>query len=110
MQLRVKTFESAPARLIVAEGDTFEDEIASMLAVTRELHLESPDVVIETCMGYMARCTEMKVICLRNEGRDRRLKVFRTQMLQPTMELLEFMFKGSSRLVEVARIESELSR
>jgi len=110
MQLTVKTFETGPAKINVAEGDTFEDEIASMLSITATLHLENPAVVIETCMGYMARCTEMKVICLRNEGRDRRLKVFRTQMLQPTMELLEFMFKGSSRLVEVARIESELSR
>ena len=110
MQLKVKTFESAPVKSKVAEGDTFEDEIASMLSVTSELYLETPDVIIETCMGYMARCTEMKVICLLNEGKDRRLKVFRTQMLQPTMELLEFLFKGSSRLVEVARIESELSR
>ena len=110
MQLKVKSFEPAPTRTRVAEGKTFEEEIESMLLGVKDIHLEQPDVVIQTCMGYMARCTEMKVICLTHEGRDRQLKIFRTQMLQPTMELLEFLFKGSSRLVEVARIESELSR
>lgn len=110
MQLKVKSSAPAPIGAQVAEGKTFEEEIESMLIAVRDIHLERPDIVIETCMGYMARCTEMKVICLTHEGRDRHLKIFRTQMLQPTMELLEFLFKGSSRLVEVARIESELSR
>jgi hypothetical protein len=41
---------------------------------------------------------------------DRSAKVLRTLYLKPVMDLIEFLFKGGSRLTEVYRQEMELSK
>lgn len=92
------------------DNPSMEDEVEAMVRALNELDGVTPDIYIETCMSYMARCTEMLMFVRRNEGKNRNYKVFRITQLEPLMELLEFLFKGSSRLVEVRRQEIELSR
>lgn len=87
-----------------------EEELHDMLILLQTIHQEEYSVQMETYMGLMARCTELKVFCLEREGRDRQLKVMRTQKLQPIMDLIEFLWRGVSRLVEVKKMEVELSR
>ena len=89
---------------------TLEDEIMAMVVSLRQLENAMPDVMMSTCMGYMARCTEIHLQIIRVEGSNRRLKTFRVTQLAKVMELIEFEFKGASRLIEVRRQEVELSR
>lgn len=91
-------------------GASRQDELDNMLAMLVDLSDEMPDVIIRTCMAIMGRCTEMHVEIVRGEVHDRKAKFFRTSQLAKVMELADFMFKGASRLVEVARQEIDLSR
>lgn len=87
-----------------------EQELDAMLDTLLSVMDDTPDVVIRTCMAIMGRCTEIHVGLVRHEIDDRKAKYFRTSQLQKVMELCDFMFKGASRLVEVARQEIDLSR
>lgn len=117
--LRVKERDSAHILLDIAalepvkaltKDSTVTDEIDAMVHAVRLLDPEMPDQSIATCMALMARCTELKIQLVRAEPGDRRLKFIRTTQLEPLMELVDFTFKASSRLVEVKRIEVDLSR
>lgn len=87
-----------------------QDEVEAMIHTIQSAVDETPDVLMRTCMGLMARCTEIWVQLVRVEASDRKAKSFRTMQLQKVMDLIDFEFKGASRLIEVARQEVELSR
>lgn len=81
-----------------------------MLADLLEVDLDLPDEVLKLCTGYMARCTELHIQIIRVEGTNRALKWFRTQQLTKLMELVEFTYRAASRIVEIRRQDTELSR
>lgn len=87
-----------------------EVEIDGMLADLKKCDLDRPDEVMRLCSGYMARCTEIYVRIIREEGRDRHLRWFRTQQLGKVMELIEFTYKAASRYVEIRRQDVEMSK
>jgi hypothetical protein len=87
-----------------------EEELHSILAVLQTMPRQEFGFQMETYMGLMARCTEIKVYCLELEGRERRLKILRTQKLQPIMDLIEFLWRAVSRLIELKKIEAEMSK
>jgi len=87
-----------------------DEELNAILKMLVDTPHSNPGEQIATYMGLMARCTELKVYCLEHEGRDRKLKVLRTQKLAPIIDLIDFLFRGASRLVEVARLDVELSK
>lgn len=89
---------------------SLEEEVDAMVADLKAVEMDLPDEVIRLCAGYMARCTEMHMQIVRVEGRDRQLKGFRTQQLSKVIELIEFLFRSSSRVVEVRRQEIEMSK
>lgn len=89
---------------------SLEDEIMTMVTTLRELEDAMPDVIMSTCMAFMARCTEIHLQLVRIEGSHRKAKTFRVTQLAKVMELIEFEFKGASRLIEVRRQDVELSR
>jgi len=86
------------------------DEVEAMIHTIQGSVDSTPDVMMKACMGLMARCTEIWVQLVRVEATDRKAKSFRTMQLQKVMDLIDFEFKGASRLIEVARQEVELSR
>jgi len=92
------------------EGMDWSSEIEAMVHTIQSLDYEQPDTVMITCMAFMARCTEMWVQLVRIEANNRRAKSFRTMQLQKVMDLIEFEFRGASRLIEVRRQDVELSR
>ena len=87
-----------------------QQEIESILETMTSLDMAKVGMVLETCMGMMGRCTEMHIDLSRLEMTDRKAKVVRTMYLKPVMDLIEFLFKGGSRMTEVYRQEMELSR
>ena len=106
--------KATSASVIVASlpnDATIEEELDAMLkSVLLMVEQDMPDQIIKQCMTLMGRCTELKVQLVRIEGRQRWAKLINTQQLQPVIELVDFTYKGASRLIEVARIEVELSR
>ncbi len=96
--------------LVAFEGNNLYVEVETMVITIQSVIDLQPDVIMSTCMALMARCTEIWIQLLRVEGQDRRAKTFRTMSLQKVMDLIDFEFKGASRLIEVARQEVELSR
>jgi len=91
-------------------GATVEEEIDAMISSIKEFDGSAPDILLSTCMAYQARCTELYIQLVRIEPRERKAKVFRVTQLQKVMDLLEFEFRGASRLIEVRRQEMELSK
>lgn len=91
-------------------GAGLEQEIDAMIRAVDMLDPGLPDLVMMTCMALMARCTEIYVQLTRMEVRERRAKLIRTTQLQKLMDLIEFYFKGASRLIEVRRQDVEMSR
>lgn len=110
VSIKVRGDDDSPTLVDSFEGKSLYEEVEDMVRVIRDVAEESPDLVMRTCMAYMARCTEIWIQLLRVETNERRAKSFRTMQLQKVMELIEFEFKGASRLIEVARQEVELSR
>lgn len=96
--------------LDLSNSATVEEEIDAILAVMTSLDPAMPDQVIATCMALMGRATELLVVIGRSEATHRRLKVVRLSQLEPVMALIDFMFKGASRMVEIRRQEIDLSR
>ncbi len=90
--------------------EEYEQELIAILDTLTSLDMALVGSVLETCMGLMGRCTEMHIELMYMELTDRKAKVLRTLRLKPVMELIEFLFKGGSRLTEVYRQEMELSR
>jgi hypothetical protein len=88
----------------------FYDEVEAMVNTIQSVVDAQPDVLMSTCMAFMARCTEIWIQLLRVEATDRKAKSFRTMQLQKVMDLIEFEFRGASRLIEVARQELDLSK
>jgi hypothetical protein len=88
---------------------SIQEELDAMMKALKGMVTEQPDVIIASCMGLMARCTEIKVNLIRLEP-QRWAKYLRISQLQPIMELIEFTYKGASRLVEIARLDVELSK
>lgn len=109
--LQVKA-ASIPEKLVAALPDTpnIEDELDVMVEAVRELDPARPDMILSTCMALMARCTEIYLNLVRLETQHRKAKFIRTQQLQKVMDLLDFHFRGASRLVEVARQELDMSK
>lgn len=89
---------------------TLEDELDAMVASLKIMDTDMPDVIIQSCMAYMARCTEMSLQLSRIEGRLREAKVFRLGQLERVTDLIDFMYRGASRLIEVHRQDQDLSR
>lgn len=81
-----------------------------MVADLRGLTMDAPDEVIMACAGFMGRCTELHIRIVRVEGSNRHLKYIRTQQLVPVMDLIEFMYRAASRVVEIRRQDVELAR
>lgn len=104
---------NAPSHSIVAGlplDASLQEELDAMLEVLTGIHVEQPDVIMVTCMAFMARCTELHVQLVRVESREGRALKVRTMQLRPVMELIDFTFKAASRLIEVHRQDMELSR
>ena len=95
----------------LTENSSLEEEIMAMVQTVRSVvDTHQPDVVMQTCMSLMARCTELHIQLVRVEKTTDVAKKVRTMQLRPLMENIDFTFKVASRLVEVARQEVELSR
>ena len=93
------------------DSSTVEDEIDAIVASLAMMDaLAEPDLVIQSCMAYMARLTEIHLQLTRIEGKSRKAKVFKTTQLERVMDLVEFEYRGASRLIEVRRQEVDLSR
>lgn len=104
-----KTLEQSEIEgVTIVEGIRLELE--TILTTMTSLDMANVQMVLETCMGMMGRCTEMHIDLTRLEMTDRKAKVVRTLYLRPVMDLIEFLFKGGSRLTEVYRQEMELSK
>ena len=88
----------------------YRDEIELILETITSLDMGNVGMVIETCMGLMGRCTEIHIDLSKLEIRDRKAKIVRTVYLKPVMDLIEFIFRGGSRLTEVYRQELEMSK
>lgn len=88
----------------------FQDEIEQILEAITSLDMGSVGMVIETCMGLMGRCTEIHIELSNLELRERKAKIVKTVYLKPVMDLIEFVFRGGSRLTEVYRQELEMSK
>ncbi len=101
-----KTVE-APELTVVEE---YQEELKAIVDTLTSLDMGQVGSVIEACMGLMGRCTEMHIELTYMELTDRKAKVLRTLYLKPVMDLIEFLFKGGSRLTEVYRQEMELSK
>jgi hypothetical protein len=106
--MTVHVNDDAPVGVVSQVG--LYDEVEAMIHTIQNSVGENPDVLMKACMGLMARCTEIWVQLVRVEAADRKAKSFRTMQLQKVMDLIDFEFKGASRLIEVARQEVELSR
>lgn len=92
------------------ESGTLDDEVLAMVDTIQHLDYSQADVVMTTCMAYMARCTEIWLQLFNIEAQFRKAKTFRVMQLQKVMDLIEFEYKAASRLIEVRRQEVELSR
>lgn len=90
--------------------DSYSEEIGTILEQLTDLPMDAPGIVIETCMGQMARCTEIKVHLSQMEFTDRKAKMVRTLRLAPVMELIEFLYRGASRMTEIRRQELDMSK
>lgn len=90
--------------------EEYEEELKVIVDTLTSLDMAQVGSVIEACMGFMGRCTEMHIELTYMELTDRKAKVLRTLYLKPVMDLIEFLFKGGSRLTEVYRQEMELSK
>jgi hypothetical protein len=114
--LQVKPVGNAPVggvESVVASlpnNPGLEEEIDAMLQSITQFDASAPDEILAACMAYMGRCTELFVQLVRIEGVHRRAKAFRTMQLQKVMDLIDFEFKGASRLIEVRRQELDTSR
>lgn len=102
--------QATRAVLDLPDEPDLEEELDSMVKDLKALNLELPDEVIMVCTAFMARCTELHMKIVRVEGQVRGLKWVRTQQLTKLMELIEFTYRGASRLVEIRRQDAELSR
>ncbi len=100
----------APIEPTLSVEDQYEQEIRSILETITSLDMANVGMVIEACMGMMGRCTEIHIDLTRRELTNRKAKVVRTLYLRPVMDLIEFIFKGGSRLTEVYRQELEMSK
>ena len=103
--------EAATVSVIgLPDAPELERELDAMVADIKDLDLDLPDEVIRVCTAYMARCTELHMTLIRAEGRSRQLRWVRTQQLTKVMDLIEFTYKASSRIIELRRQDVELSR
>lgn len=92
----------------LTDVSTIEEELDAMISDIKNASLDLPDEMIGLCAAYMARCTEIHVRLIRVGSRA--ANFLRTQQLAKVMELLEFSYRAASRIVEIRRQESELSR
>lgn len=92
----------------LTDMSTMEDELDAMVEDIKNASLDLPDEMIGLCAAYMARCTEMHIRLIRVGSRA--ANYLRTQQLAKVMELLEFSYRAASRIVEIRRQESEMSR
>jgi hypothetical protein len=104
-----------PAHDVVRDLDSsagLEDELDAMVESLYEMVkvAVTPDILMASCMAYQARCTEIYLQLIRIEARVRKARQFRTQQLQKVMDLIEFTYRGASRLIEIRRQEIELTR
>ena len=94
----------------IGGGATLEAELDSMVEALRAADPYAPDQILGVCMALMGRCTELWLKLVRIEGEHRKARAFRTMQLQKVMDLVDFQFRGASRLIEVRRQEVELSK
>ncbi len=102
--------QATQAVLGLPDVPELEEELDAMLLDLIGADMEIPDEVIRICAGYMARCTELHVKIVRVEGENRGLRWIRTQQITKVMDLIEFIYKAASRIVEIRRQDTELSR
>lgn len=92
-------------------GGTWEQELDHMVARVRDLvSIGDPGQILVVCMSFMARCTELALALVRVEEDNRKARHFRTSQLQRVMDLLDFEFRGASRMVELKRQELDATR
>jgi hypothetical protein len=101
---------ATPAILGLPDAPDLEEELDAMISDLQGLTMDAPDEVIQTCAALMGRCTELHVRIVRVEGGSRHHKWIRTQQLAKVMELIEFMYRAASRIVEIRRQDTELAR
>ncbi len=90
--------------------EEYQEELEGIVDTLTSLDMAQVGPLLQACMGLMGRCTEMHIELTYMELTDRKAKVLRTLYLKPVMDLIEFLFKGGSRLTEVYRQEMELSK
>jgi len=110
LQAKDASGNSTVAPISKFDGLSLYEEVEAMISTMQDVVDDTPDIMIKTSMALMARCTEIWIQLLRVETVDRKAKAFRTMQLAKIMELIDFEYKGASRLIEVARQEVELSR
>lgn len=91
-------------------GASVETELDAMVSDIKNIIWDLPDEVMRLCQAYMARCTELNLMLVRVEGRNREAKFLRTQQLARVIDLIEFTYKAASRSVEIRRQDVELSK
>lgn len=106
----VTALRSSDSTDLIPPGLDVSDELDVMVQMLKRLNTDRPDVIMSTCMSLMARCTELHLQLFRAEMGNRRNKVIRTMELEKVIDLVEFMFRGASRIVEIRRQDTELSR
>ncbi len=102
--------QATAAVLNLPDVPELEEELDAMLFDLIKAEMELPDEVIRMCAGYMARLTELHVRIVRIEGENRGYRWVRTQQINKVEDLIEFLYKAASRLVEIRRQDTELSR
>lgn len=85
---------------------SLEDELDFMVGRLRDLiSIGDPAEILMVCMSYMARCTELSLQLVRVEHENRKARYFRTSQLSRVMDLIDFEYRGASRMVELRRQE-----
>ncbi len=91
------------------EYDSLEDELFVMVAAVRATEGDRSDLIMETMMGLQGRLTELWLYAAIDESTNKDARR-RKAMVQKVMDLVDFQYKGASRLLEVMRMEVELSK
>lgn len=90
---------------------SLEEELDHMVSRVRDLvTIGDPGEILVVCMSFMARCTELALRLVRIEDDNRKARHFRTTQLARVMDLLDFEFRGASRMVELKRQELDTTR
>lgn len=99
------------AEKMIASSDhaSLEEELFLIVAAVRATEGDTPSLIMETMMGLQGRLTEMWLHAVIDEPIDKDARR-KKSMVQKVMDLVDFQYKGASRLLEAMRMEAELSK